>query len=57
MKIIINTGNEMKFQIAKNILSEYGIVCERRKIDTPEIQAETNKEIAEFSAKFAHEKN
>ena len=56
MKVIINTGNEMKFSIAQNILSEYGIECERRKIDTPEIQAETNKEIAEFSARFAHEK-
>lgn len=53
MKIIFATGNKLKFEIASNILKEYGVELVQQKIETPEIQAETGKAIAEFSANFA----
>lgn len=53
MNIIINTGNESKFLIARDVLSQYGISCLRQKIETPEIQAMDGKEVNEYSAQYA----
>ncbi len=53
-EVIINTTNNTKFSIAKDVLQQYGVTPIQQKIETPEIQAESSKEICEFSAKYAY---
>lgn len=53
-QIVINTGNTTKFEIAKSVLSEYNVVPVQQKIETPEIQSVSNKEICEYSARYAY---
>lgn len=55
-QITFVTGNNLKFQVASDIFSPYGIELIQEKIDVPEIQAETTEEVACFSAKFAANK-
>lgn len=45
----MGTGNEHKYQEAKEVLSEYGIELERLDIERVEIQADEPEEIAEYS--------
>lgn len=53
MKLIFITGNEGKWKTAQNVLGQYGIELERKKIETPEIQAMAVEEVAAFSAEYA----
>jgi XTP/dITP diphosphohydrolase len=48
-KIWMGTGNEHKYQEAKEVLAEYGIELERMDIERVEIQADEPEEIAEYS--------
>jgi len=56
MKITYVTGNESKIMAAKQFLEPLGIEIDNIKMDTIEIQADTTKEVAEYSAKWASEK-
>ncbi|MFA5602333.1 MAG: non-canonical purine NTP pyrophosphatase, partial [Bacilli bacterium] len=47
------TGNKVKLASAKKLLEPYGIKVIGKKIDCPEIQADTNEEIAKYSSKYA----
>jgi XTP/dITP diphosphohydrolase len=47
------TGNKLKFEVAQSIFNKFGIELMQVKADIPEIQAETTKEVALFSAKYA----
>ncbi len=53
MKIVFVTGNALKAKIAKDILSTYGVEVIQQKMDTPEIQAKSGQEVAEYSAEWA----
>lgn len=56
-KIYFITTNDSKFHYFQKFLSSYPqIKAKQLKVETPEIQAETNKEVAEFSAKWASQK-
>jgi hypothetical protein len=46
------TGNKVKLASAKKLLEPYGIKVIGKKIDCPEIQADTNEEIAKYSSKI-----
>ena len=50
-KIWMGTGNEHKYQEAKQVLAEYGIELERLDIERVEIQADEPEAIAEYSLK------
>ena len=50
-KIWMGTGNEHKYQEARDVLVEYGIELERLDIERVEIQADEPEEIAEYSLK------
>lgn len=52
-KIIYVTGNEFKVLTASKILNPLGYQVEAKKIDCPEIQADTIEEVAEYSSKYA----
>ncbi len=52
-KIIYVTGNWAKIKSAKQLLEPLGIDVDNVKMDTTEIQADTVKEVAKFSAKEA----
>lgn len=56
MKVCFVTENQCKWQSALKTLSAYGIEVEQAILDTPEIQSENSREIAEYSAKYAAEK-
>jgi len=56
MKLTFITGNKYKLQSAMKALAPYGIEVEQVKLETPEIQSESSREIAEYSAKYAAEK-
>jgi len=45
----MGTGNDHKYQEAKEVLAEYGIMLERLNIERVEIQADEPEEIAEYS--------
>jgi len=52
-RIIFVTGNRTKFNIASNILNNYGIELIQKETKTPEIQSRNGTEVANFSAKYA----
>ncbi|MDD4298497.1 MAG: non-canonical purine NTP pyrophosphatase [Bacilli bacterium] len=55
MKLTYVTGNQTKINLAKQILEPLGIQVLPKKIDCPEIQANTIKEVAVYSSKYASE--
>jgi len=54
--IIFITGNEYKFEQAKEALKDTGIILTRQKLDTPEIQSTKVEEVAAYSSKWASQK-
>jgi XTP/dITP diphosphohydrolase len=57
-KINFATTNNLKFKYFQNFLMGYpNIKAEQLKVETPEIQAKTNKEVAKFSAKWISQKH
>lgn len=52
-QIIFVTGNEFKFEIARQVLGSRGFEVVQKQLETPEIQSTSVEEIASFSAKFA----
>lgn len=54
-KIIYVTGNKFKVLTANKILGPLGIEVEAKKIDCPEIQADSIEEVAMYSSKYASE--
>lgn len=55
-KITYVTGNWAKIQSARQILEPLGFEIDNIKMDTIEIQANDNEEVAKFSAKWASDK-
>lgn len=53
MKITYITGNWAKVMSAKQILEPLGFEIDNRKIEYPELQADTFEEVAKFSSKYA----
>ena len=47
------TGNATKLRLASAVWGKYNLKFEHRKIEVPEIQAETTEEVATFSAEWA----
>ncbi len=56
MKITLVTGNWAKIAQAKNFLEPRGIEVDNVKMETVEIQADSVKEVAAYSSKWASEK-
>ena len=56
IRLTYATGNIAKIESAKQFLNPLGIEVDNIKMDIPEIQADTNEEVAIFSAKYAYEK-
>lgn len=56
MKVIYCTGNKFKLQTARHILGPLGLEVEGKKLDLPEIQADTIEEVAKFSSEYASKK-
>ena len=56
MKITLVTGHWAKIAQAKEVLEPLGVQVDNVKIDTVEIQADSVKEVAAYSAKWASEK-
>lgn len=54
-KLIYITGNKFKILTAKKILEPLNIEIEAKKIDCPEIQADSIEEVAKYSSKYASE--
>ena len=54
--LVFITGNDHKFEVAKNSLKSLGYEAIQEKLDTPEIQSTDVVEVAEYSAKYAAEK-
>lgn len=52
-KIVYVTGNKFKVLTAEKILNPLGFEIEAKKIDCPEIQADTIEEVANYSSKYA----
>jgi len=50
------TGNQGKWEIARDIFKEYGVTLYQEKIETPEIQSLDVQEVASYSVSFAAEK-
>lgn len=55
MKITYVTGNWAKLKSAKMILEPLGFEIDNKKIDCPEIQADTIEDVANYSSKYASE--
>ncbi len=53
MEITYVTGNKMKVLGAKTFLEPYGFQINQKKIECPEIQADTIEEVAKYSSKYA----
>ena len=53
MNLHFVTRNPLKFAVAKEIMSEYGISLVRAPLETPEIQSLHGKKVCEFSARHA----
>ena len=51
--LVYVTGNKYKIFTAKKFLEPYGINVIGKKIECPEIQADTIEEVAKFSAEYA----
>lgn len=56
MKLIYCTGNKFKLDMAQKILGPLGFEVEGKKMDLPEIQANSIEEVAKYSSKYASEK-
>ena len=56
VKLIFITGNQQKFQQARNALRGHNIKLTNKKLEIPEIQDVDIKKVAEFSAKYAANK-
>lgn len=52
-KIVYVTGNKYKIELAQNILTPLGIEVIAKKIDCPEIQADTIEEVSKYSSQYA----
>ncbi len=52
-KIIYVTGNKYKVELAENILNPLGIEVMAKKIECPEIQADTIEEVSMYSSQYA----
>ena len=52
-KIIYVTGNKYKVELAENILNPLGVEVIAKKIECPEIQADTIEEVAMYSSQYA----
>lgn len=52
-EVIFVTGNAYKFQVAQKAVHDSGIKLVQKKLETPEIQAESVEAIASFSAMWA----
>lgn len=52
-KIIYITGNRFKVLTASKILEPLGFYIEAKKLDYPEIQADSIEEVAKYSSKYA----
>lgn len=50
------TGNPYKFEVAKKVIEKRGLILEKEKLETPEIQETDVVKIASYSAKWACEK-
>lgn len=53
MKLVYCTGNKFKLELANKILIPLGIDVEGKKLDLPEIQADSIIEVAKYSSKCA----
>ena len=53
MKITYVTGNSFKVKLAKEVLEPLGIEVDNKKINCPEIQADSIEEVSIFSSKYA----
>ncbi|HBY21332.1 MAG: hypothetical protein A2Y24_04380 [Clostridiales bacterium GWE2_32_10] len=50
------TGNQGKWEIARDIFKEYAVVLHQKKIETPEIQSLDICEVSIYSSKYAGDK-
>ena len=55
IKLIYVTGNKLKVAAAKKCMENFDVEIVQKDIDVPEIQADTNEEVANFSSKYASE--
>lgn len=53
IKLIYVTGNKDKIAAAKKCMKDLDVEIIQKDINVPEIQADTNEEVANFSSKFA----
>lgn len=56
MKVAFVTGNQGKWEIARDIFAKYGVDLTQAKMETPEIQSLDVKEVALYSAQYAAQK-
>lgn len=56
MKITFVTGNMGKWEIGRDIFTQYGLELAQAKIETPEIQSLDVTEVATYSAQYAAQK-
>lgn len=56
MKVAFVTGNQGKWEIARDIFAKYGVDLTQAKMETPEIQSLDVKEVALYSARYAAQK-
>lgn len=56
MIVIYCTGNKFKLKVAKEIMEPLGFEVEGKKLDIPEIQADSIEDVAKYSSKYASEK-
>ncbi len=54
-EIIYITGNKFKILTAEKVLNPFNINVKAKKMDCPEIQANTIEEVAKYSSKYASE--
>ena len=55
IKLVYVTGNKDKIAAAKKCMENLDVDIIQKDIDVPEIQADTNEEVANFSSKYASE--
>lgn len=53
MNLLFITGNAIKFEVAQRVFKEHGLKLEQHPLELPEIQSNSNEEIAQFSAQYA----
>lgn len=54
--LVYATGNQIKFEVAAQVMAETGIVLTQDTLDVPEIQSYHVEEVAEYSAIWASQK-